>query len=84
MIYVYGNIPEKSPLFDQVDRELSKMIMSYVYNFSVKGNPNREGLPVWEDSNGGTRLLRFDETVAMMEEQYLPLYAIMDRMEGWE
>ncbi len=84
MIYVYGNIPEKSPLFDQVDRELSKMIMSYVYNFSVKGNPNREGLPVWEDSNGGTRLLRFDETVAMIEEQYLPLYAIMDRMEGWE
>ena len=84
LIYLYGNIPEKSSLFDETDRKLSQTIMSYVKNFSVTGDPNGEGLPVWEQSNGGTTLLQLDENVVMTEEKYLALYAVMDRMEGWE
>ena len=84
LIYLYGNIPEKSKLFDEADRKLSRSIMSYVKNFCVTGDPNGEGLPVWEQSGGGTALLKLDENVEMTEEKYLALYAVMDRMEGWE
>lgn len=83
MIYLYGNLPASSRLFDEGDYALEKTITGYVKNYVTAGDPNGEGLPVWEIAKDSDRLLSFDNTVAMTDEQYLAFYAILDRMTGW-
>ena len=83
LIYVYGNIPDGSPLFDENDRALSKLFGQYVKNFAVTGDPNGDGLPVWEISADSRRLMGLGDTVGMMNEKYLALYDVFDRMQGW-
>ena len=82
-VYCYGNIPAASKLYDRSDRELSEIFCSYFANFARSGDPNGEGLPVWEPTADGTRVLEIGESVHMREERYLPLYAILDRMQGF-
>ncbi len=82
MIYLYGNIPDGSKLFDARDRALSDEMMRYVLNFLRTGDPNGDGLPAWEKADGG-RLMEFGETTAMRDEQSLALFDVMDRMQGW-
>lgn len=84
LIYFYGNVPSDLSLFDENDRALSQTIGQYMKNYMVTGDPNGDGLPVWEQSKDSTRVLELGETVGMMNEKYLALYAIMDRMQGWE
>lgn len=81
--YFYGNISADSKLFDDGDRALSETILGYVVNFAATGDPNGPGLPAWADDGDSATLLELGETVAMAEEKYLALYAIMDRMTGW-
>lgn len=83
LIYCYGNIPEDSRLFDEHDRYLSRTIMAYFKNFAVSGDPNGSGLPVWEQSPDSTRRMELGDTVEMKDEEFLKLYAVMDRMQGW-
>ena len=83
LIYCYGNIPEDSRLFDEHDRYLSRTIMAYFKNFAVSGDPNGNGLPVWEQSPDSTRRMELGDTVEMKDEEFLKLYAVMDRMQGW-
>lgn len=83
LIYCYGNIPDDSKLFDESDRTLSRIMMAYFGNFARSGDPNGEGLPVWEPSFDSVRLLAWDRAVEMKDEEFLALYAVMDRMQGW-
>ena len=46
-VYLYGNIPEKSSLYDEKDRALSDVMKRYYLNFIKTGDPNGEGLPEW-------------------------------------
>ena len=46
-MYFYGNIPAGSRLYDEADRDLSRIITGYVVNFMKTGDPNGEGLPEW-------------------------------------
>ena len=82
-VYCWGNIPAASKLYDTSDRELSEIFCSYFANFARTGDPNGEGLPVWEPTADGTRVLELGEGVYMREERYLPLYDILDRMQGF-
>ena len=82
-VYCWGNIPASSKLYDTSDRELSEIFCSYFANFARTGDPNGEGLPVWEPTADGTRVLELGEGVYMREERYLPLYDILDRMQGF-
>ena len=83
LIYFYGNLPENSKLFDEADYALEKNMTGYVLNFMKTGNPNGAGLPVWESSPDSTRVLELGNHTEMIDEKYLALYAVMDRMAGW-
>ena len=82
--YFYGNIPPASKVFDDGDRALSKTILGYVTNFAQTGDPNGPGLPPWASDEESRTVLELGDRVEMTDEKYLALYAIMDRMEGWE
>ncbi len=83
LIYLYGNIPAGSKLFTDGDRQLSETMMRYAANFAASGDPNGEGLPVWEPTPDGTRLMGFGESTGMQDEQSLALFQVLDRMQGW-
>ncbi len=80
MIYCYGNIPEKSALYDDRDRELSEEMLDYWANFIKTGDPNGEGLPEWKQNTASEDLMQFGETTAMGKEQEHELFAIMDAL----
>lgn len=82
--YFYGNIPARSKLFDEGDRALSETMMGYVVNFAATGDPNGPGLPAWTIDRDSATVLALGDAVAMQQEKYLALYAILDRMTGWE
>ena len=83
-IYLYGNVPEKSKLFDARDRALSAEMLAYFANFAATGDPNGEGLPIWEQNLDGYSLMSFGDTTGMTKEKKPALFAILDRMTGWE
>ncbi len=84
MIYVYGNLPQDSRLFDAADHRLSETMQGFVLNFMKTGDPNGEGLPVWEINTDSARMMEFGTSTGMIDEKYLALYEVMDRMAGWE
>ena len=82
-VYFYNNIPEDSRLYDENDRVLSRTIVDYVLNYVKTGDPNGEGLPLWEPSRNGTTLLELGDTVAASEAPYLEFYQILDEIQGY-
>ena len=82
--YFYGNVPTSSKLFDEVDRTLSKTIVGYVANFARTGDPNGPDLPPWAADGESRTVLELGDRVQTIDEKYLALYAVMDRMEGWK
>ena len=83
-VYLYNNIPADSPLYDARDRELADLCSEYYVNFIKTGDPNGPGLPRWEASRDGTQLMELGETEGMIEDPYLPIDRVLDRMQGWE
>lgn len=83
-VYCYGNIPADSRLYDARDRELSGQMAGYWINFVKDGNPNGEGLPVWEENLLSEDLMGLGDATAMIKEREHALFDILDRMGGWE
>ena len=83
MIYFYHNIPEKSRLYTAEDRALSDTIRGYIKNYAVSGDPNGEGLPVWEPSKEAGSVLVLGDSVGKETAPYLELYQILDEMYGF-
>ena len=83
MIYFYHNIPEKSRLYTAEDRALSDTIRGYIKNFAVSGDPNGEGLPVWESSKEAGSVMVLGDKVERETAPYLELYEILDEMYGF-
>lgn len=82
-IYLYGNIPDSSALFDDGDRALSRVMKGYLLNFIRTGNPNGEGLPDWPASTGKDQILSFSDTVSVQTAPFLELYKIFDDRYGF-
>ena len=83
-VYLYGNIPEDSTLYDAADRALSEQMKQYYVNFIKTGDPNGDGLPAWPASTGNHELMEFGDTASMQPAPYADLYAILDAMYGTE
>ena len=83
MIYCYGNVPTNSKLFDARDCELSGQILRYFANFTKTGDPNGDGLPLWERNEGSSRLMEFGDETEMIDEREHALFAVLDAMQGW-
>ena len=82
-VYCYGNIPAGSKLYDESDRALMDVFCGYFENFAKTGDPNGSGLPVWEKSTDGTQLLELGQKTGMIEDPYLEIDRILDRMQGF-
>ena len=83
LIYVFNNLEGKK-LFDEVDYKLSETMHSYWANFATNGDPNGEGLPTFPQNTNSVHLLELGDQVQVIDEPYLALYEVMDRMYGFE
>ena len=79
-VYCYGNIPADSRLYDADDRSLSEIFCSYFANFAATGDPNGAGLPRWEQASDGKTVQELNVNVQAVDDPYLPIYEILDRM----
>ena len=82
-VYCYNNIPADSKLYNESDRALADLFSDYFANFIRSGDPNGEGLPAWEESRDGTNVMLLGDEQKMTADPYLPIDAILDRMQGW-
>ena len=82
-IYCYGNIPSDSKLYDSADRDLAELFSSYFANFAATGDPNGEGLPRWEASTDGTRLMELGSRIGMVDDRFLAIDRVLDKMQGF-
>ena len=83
-VYCYNNIPADSARYDDRDRELAGQFSDYFVNFIRTGDPNGGGLPLWQPSRTGAELMELGSVTAMRDDPFLPLYAILDRMQETE
>ncbi len=83
-VYLYGNIPEDSILYDETDRKLSDVMKNYYLNFAKNGDPNDDVLPRWEQNLGSEDLMEFGDNNSMVKERKHELFEILDRMQGWD
>ncbi len=83
-VYLYGNIPEDSDLYDDYDRYLSDVMKVYFINFATTGNPNGKGLPVWEQNLTSDNVLEFGDNFGMIKEEEHALLELLDKMQGFE
>lgn len=84
LVYFYGNIPDKSSLYDVSDRELRKIIVSYLVNFIKTRNQNEDKLPIWQSSRGDMRIQELGDEITVQNIPYLELYDIIDDMYGYQ
>ena len=81
-VYLYRNIPGKSPLYNQKDRDVSMIFSGYMLNFIKTGDPNGEGLPEFKTNDDGKTLMEIGESIGPVaeKERKLRLYDVLDRM----
>ena len=83
-VYFYNNIPSPSKLYDESDYALEAVMRRYFVNFLTCGDPNGEGLPRWEPTEGPGQLMELGDHVGMTEERGAALYDVFDRLYGWQ
>ena len=83
-MYLYGNIPEDSRLYDEKDRSLSDAMKGYFLNFAKTGQPNGAGLKAWKQNKTSEDLMEFGENYGMIKEGEHELFDILDRMQGFD
>lgn len=83
-VYFYNNIPDPSKLYNDSDYALEAVMRRYFVNFITCGDPNGEGLPIWERTERPGQIMELGDSVGMTEERGTALYEILDRFYGWE
>ena len=68
--YSIGSMQHCWRTFEKVDYELSELWMNYYINFVKTGDPNGEGLPIWESMDSKQRrFMHFGKTYGDMKKQ---------------
>ena len=80
LMYFYGNIPAKSRLFDDGDRELGGIMSAYFVNFVKTGDPNGEGLPTWDAATDPGRLLELGDRIGPVADPMVGIYSALDKL----
>lgn len=83
-VYLYGNIPEESKLYDETDRALSDVMKGYFANYIKTGDPNGEGLPLWTENLNSSDVMEFGDYIGMASERKHALFDVLDKMQGWD
>ncbi len=83
-VYLYGNIPEGSKLYDETDRVLSDVMKGYFANYIKTGDPNGEGLPLWTENLNSSDVMEFGDYIGMTSERKHALFDVLDKMQGWD
>ena len=77
--YAYGNLWRHPGLYDEEDYELSEIMQNYWVNFAYYGDPNGDGLPVWEARTGDQdKVLELNTTILMVDDPNLEIYKVID------
>ena len=84
MMYFFGNIPAKSKLFDDTDRQLEKIMMTYFRNFITCGDPNGTDLPRWDKQTDADQIFELGDQIGYRPEPFVKLNAIIDQLQGFE
>ncbi|MBR5760422.1 MAG: carboxylesterase family protein, partial [Lachnospiraceae bacterium] len=82
-VYLYGNIPDDSKLYDDHDRKLSDAMLHYFVNFAKTGNPNGDGLIEWPVNEASEDVMEFGDNYGMIKEREHELFAILDKLQGF-
>ena len=83
MPFAYGNLFRHAWLYNESDTVLSETMQAYWLNFIKTGDPNGEGLPLWETFNSDPgRLMELGENVGMISDPYLGIYAVIDKYQS--
>ena len=83
MVYAYGNLWRYPGVYDSSDEELSKTIQAYWVNFVKTGDPNGEGLPLWEmRDTDKQQLIELGDQVKMIDDPYSEIYDILDKYQS--
>jgi len=83
-VYLYGNIPEGSKLYNETDRALSDVMKGYFANYIKTGDPNGEGLPLWTENLNSSDVMEFGDYIGMTSERKHALFDVLDKMQGWD
>lgn len=74
MVYAYGNLDYNGKkIYTPSDYELSEIMQNYWVNFVKTGDPNGEGLPLWQEASCG-KLMEFGESRGMIEDPFKAFY----------
>lgn len=82
LVYFYGNMWRHPGVYDDTDYTLSEQMQRYIVNFVRTGDPNGDGLPVWELRDiSNTKVLELNVDPHMTDDPYRDLYPILDRIQ---
>ncbi len=81
-VYLYGNIPGDSKLYDDYDRQLSDVMQGYFVNYIRTGDPNGDGLPVWDRNDNSSDVMEFGDNLGMISERKHALFAVLDKLQN--
>lgn len=80
--YIYGNLPNDKRNYDAGDHALSALMTGYLVNFVKTGDPNGDGLPIWNDfSEDPASIYEFGEKTGHTADPFLDLYELLDRYQ---
>ena len=82
-VYLYGNIPGDSKLYEEADYALSGLMTEYFLNFIKSGDPNGGALPRWEKSTDGISVMEFGDKTVPSQDPFRVLYGIFDKLQGF-
>lgn len=84
-VYFYGNIPERSRLYDETDRALMRKMSQTFLDFVKYGDPSYT-LKEWNINEDSISYMNFDTETKMVKEteRKINLFGILDKMQEGE